>query len=145
MMSEREIEKICSRIPIGDLIRQAANRFHGDPHFYQNWMKMATIHDAKNRDYAGGQDPLFNLIITEYLKVGFPCPHCGKECIVPGEISILIRKLDKVIRDITLLRTGQAHVKDESSIDSNIDEAVYSLLEAAYKQRKKGEKALGHG
>ena len=89
---------------------------HGHPRFYELLKKMGEIHDAKNHDYAGeGIDPLKNFRLCELGGI-------------PAWKGVVVRLGDKYSRILNFSATESLHVKDESVIDTLIDNAVYSLL-----------------
>jgi len=88
---------------------------HGHPRFYQILQKMAELHSRKNHDYSGTDDPLKNLHAVE--KIGIT-PFMG----------VLVRLQDKWSRIEQFANSGEVLVKDESVIDTLMDNAVYSLL-----------------
>ena len=88
---------------------------HGHPRFYQILQKMAELHSRKNHDYSGTDDPLKNLHAVE--KIGIT-PFMG----------VLVRLQDKWSRIEQFANSGKVLVKDESVIDTLMDNAVYSLL-----------------
>lgn len=88
--------------------------FHGHPRFYELLDKMADLHSRKNHDYAGDA-PLSNLKTCEQIGL-------------PAWKGILVRLMDKWGRLKIFAKTGSFEVKDESVIDTLMDNAVYSLL-----------------
>lgn len=92
----------------------------GIPAFHQLLEVMRDIHCRKNADYASKMDPLSN--IKSATRIGLK-PWVG--CIVRlqdkwSRIEVLIKKL---------LNTGEGpEVKDESLIDTFMDNAIYSLM-----------------
>jgi len=87
----------------------------GHPDFYKLLKQMADLHSRKNHDYAGRSDPLKNLRACERLNLE---PFLG----------VLVRLQDKWSRLEEFVKSGQLMVKDESVIDTLMDNAVYSLL-----------------
>lgn len=100
----------------------------GHPRFHQLLEEIGELHNRKNADYAGGHDPLANLRGSERLGI-----EAWK--------GVLVRLGDKFDRINNLaLRNGVAEVKDESIIDTLMDNAVYSLLcIILYEERKQGK------
>ena len=88
---------------------------YGHPRFYEILEKMAALHSRKNHDYSGTDDPLKNLHAVE--KIGIT-PFMG----------VLVRLQDKWSRLEQFANSGTMLVKDESVIDTLMDNAVYSLL-----------------
>ncbi len=89
-------------------------KYHGHPRFYELIQQMADLHSRKNHDYAG-DDPLSNLRASEEIGI-------------PAWKGILVRLMDKWGRLKTFAKTGTFEVKDESVVDTLMDNAVYSLL-----------------
>lgn len=87
---------------------------HGHPRFYELLREMADLHNRKNHDYAG-DDPLSNLRSTEEIGI-------------PAWKGVLVRLMDKWARLKTFAKKGSYKVKDESLMDTLMDNAVYSLL-----------------
>ena len=85
-----------------------------DEHFSEVVDKAKELYAAKNRDYDNSIDLTF--IILEML--GYP-----------GEISYVVRSLDKILRVASLARKTEEErlVKDESMLDTLRDEGVYSF------------------
>lgn len=99
----------------------------GHPDFYKLLEQMADLHSRKNHDYAGENDPLKNLRACERLNLE---PFLG----------VLVRLQDKWSRLEEFVNSGQLMVKDESVIDTLMDNAVYSLLAIIlYREQQKGE------
>jgi len=99
----------------------------GHPDFYKLLEQMADLHSRKNHDYAGESDPLKNLRACERLNLK---PFLG----------VLVRLQDKWSRLEEFVNSGQLMVKNESVIDTLMDNAVYSLLAIIlYKEQQKGE------
>jgi len=93
--------------------------------FYELLDKMADLHSRKNHDYAGDKDPLKNLRASE--RIG----------IEPVK-AVIIRLQDKWSRLEEFINSGQLLVKEESVIDTLMDNAVYSLLAIIlYEEAKK--------
>lgn len=90
------------------------SKFHGHPRFYKLLQEMADLHSRKNHDYSG-DDPLSNLKSTEEIGI-------------PAWKGVLVRLMDKWGRLKTFAREEHFEVKDESVIDTLMDNAVYSLL-----------------
>jgi hypothetical protein len=100
----------------------------GHPEFYKLLEQMADLHSRKNHDYAGESDPLKNLRACERLNLK---PFLG----------VLVRLQDKWSRLEEFVNSGQLMVKNESVIDTLMDNAVYSLLAIIlYQEQQKGEK-----
>ena len=87
----------------------------GHPDFYKLLDQMADLHSRKNHDYAGETDPLKNL------------RACGRLNLKPF-LGVLVRLQDKWSRLEEFVKSGQLMVKNESVIDTLMDNAVYSLL-----------------
>lgn len=87
---------------------------HGHPKFYALLDVMADLHSRKNHDYSG-DDPLSNLRASEEIGI-------------PAWKGILVRLMDKWGRLRQFAKTKTLKVKDESVIDTLMDNAVYSLL-----------------
>jgi len=100
----------------------------GHPDFYKLLDQMAELHSRKNHDYAGIKDPLKNLRACERLNLE---PFLG----------VLVRLQDKWSRLEEFVNSGQLMVKNESVIDTLMDNAVYSLLAIILyqEQQKKSE------
>lgn len=96
------------------MIKNKKQRF-GHPKFYKLLEKMAELHSRKNHDYAGTKNPLKNLRACERLNIS-------------SFIGVIIRLQDKWSRIEEFINSGQLAVKDESVIDTLLDNAVYSLL-----------------
>ena len=71
---------------------------------------------AKNRDYAGGDDPFANFRLIEDLGVA------------KTELAIFTRMLDKVSRIASFLKSGELKVKDEKVEDTLADLADYCTI-----------------
>jgi len=103
----------------------------GHPEFYKLLEQMADLHSRKNHDYAGESDPLKNLRACERLNLK---PFLG----------VLVRLQDKWSRLEEFVNSGQLMVKNESVIDTLMDNAVYSLLAIIlYQEQQKDEKQHG--
>lgn len=101
----------------------------GHPDFYKMLEQMADLHSRKNHDYAGTSDPLKNLRACKRLNL---TPFLG----------VLVRLQDKWSRLEEFVKSGQLMVKNESVIDTLMDNAVYSLLAIIlYKEQQKEEKS----
>ncbi len=87
----------------------------GHPEFYKLLERIADLHSRKNHDYSGESDPLKNLRACERLNLK---PFLG----------VLVRLQDKWSRLEEFVKSGQLMVKNESVIDTLMDNAVYSLL-----------------
>ncbi len=98
-------------------------KLFGHPRFYELIEKMKQIHSDKNHDYAG-EDPLSNLRKCE--EIGIPA---WKGC--------LVRLMDKWERLKNFANQGELKVKDESFEDTNLDAAIYHLLEIILWEEKK--------
>ena len=99
----------------------------GHPDFYKLLKQMADLHSRKNHDYAGTSDPLKNLRACKRLNLE---PFLG----------VLVRLQDKWSRLEEFVKSGQLMVKNESVIDTLMDNAVYSLLAIIlYQEQVKGE------
>lgn len=100
----------------------------GHPAFYKLLEQMADLHSRKNHDYAGKNDPLKNLRACERLDLK---PFLG----------VMVRLQDKWSRLEEFVKSGQLMVKNESVIDTLMDNAVYSLLAIIlYQEAQAGEK-----
>ena len=100
----------------------------GHPDFYKLLEEMADLHSRKNHDYAGTKDPLKNLRSCTRLNLD---PFLG----------VLVRLQDKWSRLEEFVNSGQLMVKNESVIDTLMDNAVYSLLAIIlYQEQLKKEK-----
>ena len=98
----------------------------GHPDFYRLLDQMADLHSRKNHDYAGTKDPLKNLRACERLSLK---PFLG----------VLVRLQDKWSRLEEFVNSGQLMVKNESVVDTLMDNAVYSLLAIIlYQEQLKG-------
>ncbi len=89
--------------------------FYGHPRFYELLNLMASIHSAKNHDYAGTADPLANLRL---------CSAAG----IPPWKGVVVRLSDKFSRLQTFAKQGNLKVSAESIQDTLIDMAIYALL-----------------
>lgn len=103
METEEFIKRIRALGPLG-----------GHPRFYELLISMAETHSKKNHDYAKDTDPLSNLKLCESFGI-------------TAFKGILVRLGDKWSR-ITELSKKVNQVKDESIMDTLIDNANYSLL-----------------
>ncbi len=99
---------------------------YGHPDFYRLLEQMAELHSRKNHDYAGTKDPLKNLRACE--RIGLD-PFTG----------VIVRLQDKWSRLEEFVNSGNLMVKNESVLDTLMDNAVYSLLAIILydEQRKK--------
>lgn len=88
---------------------------NGHPRFYDLLKRMAEVHSAKNRDYAGETDPLRNL------------RQCADAGIDPW-VGVIVRMTDKLDRLKSFAKARAFAVKDEGISDTLIDLANYSLL-----------------
>lgn len=86
----------------------------GHPKFYELLLQIAELHARKNHDYAKDGDPLSNFRRSSDFGIS------------PFR-AILVRMSDKWSR-IEELSKKENQVKNESIIDSLMDNAVYSLL-----------------
>lgn len=104
---------------------------YGHPGFYDLLIKIADLHSRKNHDYAGAGDPLRNFHKCEAM--GFSAFE-----------GVMIRLTDKWSRLESFMKQGVMTVKDESVIDTLMDNAVYSLLAILLheegEKKEKGEK-----
>ena len=99
----------------------------GHPRFYEILEQMKELHSRKNHDYAGTSDPLKNLRACERLELK---PFMG----------VLVRLQDKWSRLEEFVKSGQLMVKNESVIDTLMDNAVYSVLAIIlYEEQQKEE------
>lgn len=99
----------------------------GHPEFYKLLEQMADLHSRKNHDYAGEKDPLKNLRACERLNLE---PFLG----------VLVRLQDKWSRLEEFIISKQLMVKNESVVDTLMDNAVYSLLAIILYQEQLKEK-----
>lgn len=88
---------------------------NGHPRFYEYLQRMASVHSAKNRDYAGETDPLRNL------------RQCADAGIDPW-VGVVVRITDKVDRLKSFAKARTFAVKDEGIEDTLVDLANYALL-----------------
>ena len=103
----------------------------GHPMFYELLEQMGDLHSRKNHDYAGEKDPLKNLRACARLNLD---PFLG----------VLVRLQDKWSRLEECVISGQLMVKEESVIDTLMDNAVYSLLGIIlYEEKKKKDEQKG--
>lgn len=99
----------------------------GHPDFYKMLEQMADLHSRKNHDYAGTSDPLKNLRACKRLNLE---PFLG----------VMVRLQDKWSRLEEFVKSGELMVKDESVIDTLMDNAVYSLLAIIlYREQQKDD------
>jgi len=100
----------------------------GHPDFYKLLEQMANLHSRKSHDYSGTKDPLKNLRACVRLNL---TPFLG----------VLVRLQDKWSRLEEFIKSGQLMVKNESVIDTLMDNAIYSLLAIILyqEQLKEGE------
>ncbi len=111
--------------------QESDTKHWGHPDFYKLLGQMADLHSRKNHDYAGTSDPLKNLRACERLDLK---PFLG----------VLVRLQDKWSRLEEFVKSGQLMVKNESVIDTLMDNAVYSLLAIIlYQEAQAGEKKCG--
>ena len=99
----------------GKLDLEVKKVIHGHPRFYEILEQMKELHSRKNHDYAGTSDPLKNLRACERLELA---PFIG----------VMVRLQDKWSRLEEFIKSGQLMVKNESVIDTLMDNAVYSVL-----------------
>ena len=102
----------------------------GHPQFYDLLKQMADLHSRKSHDYAGTSDPLKNLRACERLNLD---PFLG----------VLVRLQDKWSRLEEFVKSGQLMVKNESVIDTLMDNAVYSLLAIILYQEQQNNSETG--
>ncbi len=108
--------------------REVLNRDFGHPDFYLLLEQMADLHSRKNHDYAGTSDPLKNLRACTRLDLA---PFMG----------VMVRLQDKWSRLEEFTKSGKLLVKDESVIDTLLDNAVYSLLGIILLKEQKAKQA----
>ncbi len=111
---EQEKNKTATQLDPQLQAQTEIKRF-GHPDFYKLLEQMAELHSRKNHDYAGKKDPLKNLRACERLNLK---PFLG----------VMIRLQDKWSRLEEFVNSEQLMVKNESVIDTLMDNAVYSLL-----------------
>lgn len=102
----------------------------GHPDFYKLLEQIAGLHSRKSHDYSGTKDPLKNLRACERLNLE---PFLG----------VLVRLQDKWSRLEEFVSSGQLMVKNESVIDTLMDNAVYSLLAIILYQEQLKNKTSG--
>ena len=103
-------------------------RKFGHPAFYKLLDDMAELHSRKNHDYAGKSDPLKNLRACVRLDLE---PFMG----------VMVRLQDKWSRLEEFVKSNELLVKNESVIDTLMDNAVYSLLAIIlYQEQLAGKK-----
>lgn len=103
-------------------------KLFGHPRFYEILKDMADLHSRKNHDYAGTSDPLKNLRACTRIDLE---PFMG----------VLVRLQDKWSRLEEFVKSGKLMVKNESVIDTLMDNAVYSVLAIIlYEEQLKREK-----
>lgn len=108
-------------------VEQIPNKQFGHPRFYEILEQMKELHSRKNHDYAGTSDPLKNLRACERLKLK---PFMG----------VMVRLQDKWSRLEEFVKSGTLMVKNESVIDTLMDNAVYSVLAIIlYEEQQKEE------
>lgn len=101
---------------------------YGHPKFYDILKEMADLHSRKNHDYAGMSDPLKNLRACQRLNLE---PFMG----------VMVRLQDKWSRLEEFVKSGQLMVKNESVIDTLMDNAVYSVLAIIlYEEQQKSDR-----
>jgi hypothetical protein len=103
----------------------------GHPKFYEFLKKMAEVHSNKNHDYAGDKDPLKNL-------------HAPKRLGITPFMGVLVRLQDKASRLEQFAQSNELYVKDESVIDTLIDQANYSVLAAILYLEEQESKEKDH-
>ena len=109
------------------------NKMFGHPRFYEILEQMKELHSRKNHDYAGTSDPLKNLRACERLELK---PFMG----------VMVRLQDKWSRLEEFVKSGSLMVKNESVIDTLLDNAVYSVLAIIlYEEQHKQESTPGYG
>ena len=86
----------------------------GHPRFYELLEEMADLHSRKNAHYTAGQEHFANIRESERFDV-------------PAWKGCLIRMGDKWNRIISIAK-GQKGVADETTKDTLMDMAVYSLI-----------------
>ena len=105
-----------------------AIRKFGHPAFYKLLDDMAELHSRKNHDYAGTSDPLKNLRACVRLDLE---PFMG----------VMVRLQDKWSRLEEFVKSNELMVKNESVVDTLMDNAVYSLLAIIlYQEQLAGKK-----
>ena len=77
--------------------------------FKQIVANMARVYEAKNKDYGNS----FDKSIDKY-----------------GYVSFFVRSNDKIERAESIITSGKAEVKDESIMDTLLDNAVYCIMAA---------------
>lgn len=84
--------------------------------------------ELKNHDYAGatGSQPFRNFESVEALGIAYT------------ETGFLVRMTDKLNRLVTYTNDGKLAVTNESVVDTLLDLINYSILFAAYMQKKAG-------
>lgn len=102
----------------------AGMEFHGHSGFYKLLIDMAKLHSRKNHDYAGKGNPLRNFY------------KCKEQGLAPWR-GVMVRLSDKWSRLESFCRQGKLKVKDESVVDTLMDNAVYSLLAILLFQEEK--------
>lgn len=107
---------------------KTATELFGHPRFYEILKDMADLHSRKNHDYAGTSDPLKNLRACTRIDLK---PFMG----------VLVRLQDKWSRLEEFVKSGKLMVKNESVVDTLMDNAVYSILAIIlYEEQSKEEK-----
>lgn len=86
--------------------------------------KALSIMRAKNLDYTAGGNPFVNFKNAEVLGV-------------PGELGLLIRVMDKMMRIQSFIRNGALAVKSEPVEDAIIDIMNYMILLAGMIEEKR--------
>lgn len=85
-----------------------------DPEWVQVLHQMTRIHDAKQKDYGGDEDPYANIASAQDLGI-------------PPYVSATIRMRDKEKRISKAIRTGVPPTND-STDDDMLDSAVYGVI-----------------
>lgn len=99
-----------------------------NPRFNELLEEMRKLHDAKNHDYAPGDDPLFNLRMSASFDV-------------EPWIGTLVRMSDKMARLWSYAKKQGYEVQDEGVKDTLMDLAIYSLLcSILYEERSNGNR-----
>lgn len=93
---------------------------------------MYALTQAKNSDYAGGEDAFRNFTMVEELTMGT----------ITTEQGMFTRIIDKIMRVSTFIRKGTLQVADEKVEDTLLDLAVYAIIFVCYRraQRKNEDK-----
>jgi hypothetical protein len=83
--------------------------------FHEIVKEMVELHDRKNRDYAGSE------YLSNFLM-------CEKYIGIPAWKGCIIRLSDKMSRLMTIARTDEIAVSDETVTDTLTDLAVYAII-----------------